>query len=528
MEYLKRVLAHFSEIVRRMSVSQVVMLMAIVVGLIVGVVTVAGWLGHVTYQPLYSNLDPAEAADVTRYLADHGISYRLSSGGTTIEVPDGDVYEARLALAAEGLPSSGSVGYSIFDESNIGMTDFLQKLNYRRALEGELARTISALNEVQAARVHIVIPEERLFTEQQKEATASVVLKLRHASGLSKAQTDGITHLVASSVEGLKPGNITIVDYNGNLLSANNAGDELAMMSASQIEMTRQVEHDLERKAQSMLDGVLGPGKGIVRVTAELNFQQYARTSENFDPNMVAIVSEQRTEGTNTASKKGSDNAEDRQDDRSEVTVTNYEVSKTVESVQNAVGNVKRLSIAVLLDGNYRMLENPEGVEEMVYEPRPQEEIDRLAAIVKNAVGFSSERNDQMEIVNIAFDKTYLTEQQKLLDQQYTRDFYYNIVKKVLLAAVILALAFYLRKRLKKFFAGLARILPPASRPGGGPAQAYRHAGAEKTGSEEPLGFEPLDIPTEQRQVKLVDRMQKVAKDEPEEIAKVIKTMMVE
>jgi flagellar M-ring protein FliF len=528
MEYLKQIATHLAEIVRRMSVSQVVMLMAIIIGVIVGVVTVAGWLGKITYQPLYSNLEPAEAADITRYLAEKNISYQLSAGGTTIEVPESDLYESRISLASEGLPNSGSVGYSIFDESNLGMTDFLQKLNFRRALEGELSRTITALNEVQAARVHIVIPEERLFTEQQKEATASVVLKLKHIGGLSKSQVNGITHLVASSVEGLRPNNITIVDYHGNMLSNNSGHDELAAMTGTQIEMTRQIERDLENKAQSMLDGVLGPGKGIVRVTAELNFQQVTRTSENYDPDQVAIVSEQRTEGVNSASEKSGEKNENQQNDRSEVTVTNYEVSKTVESVQNAIGTIDRLSVAVLLDGTYRTIENVDGAPEMIYEPRPQEEIDRLAAIVKNAVGFSDDRSDQIEIVNIAFDKTYLTEQQQSLDQQYSREFYYEIVKKVIIALVVLLVLLYLRKRLKNFFAGLSRIIPPAPRP---TQASYTHSTPPKspaTAEKHEAEPEPAEMMPEQRQPKLVDRMQRVAKDEPEEIAKVIKTIMVD
>ncbi len=527
MEYLKHVFSYLSETVRRMSISQVVMLVAIVIGSIVGVVTVAGWLGKVTYQPLYANLDPAAASDVTRYLTEHNIKYQLSAGGTTIEVPEGDLYEARMGLASQGLPNSGTVGYSIFDETNLGMTDFLQKLNFRRALEGELARTITSLNEVQAARVHIVIPEERLFAEQQKEATASVVLKLRRPGAITKAQVAGITNLVASSVEGLKPNNITIVDYDGNMLSSRTAGDELAAMTGTQMEMTRQVEHDLENKAQSMLDGVLGPGKGIVRVTAELNFQQYSKMSETYDPDMTAVVSEQRTQGTNSASKKNGENAENKEDEKNEVTVTNYEVSKTTETVNNAVGTVKRLSVAVLLDGNYRTIVNNEGVEQTVYEPRPLEEVDRLASIVKNAVGYSTDRDDQIEIVNIAFDKTYLNDQQKTLDQQYSREFYYDIIKKVLLGLFLIGLALWLRKRIKNFFTGLAKILPPAPRPTGTrtirTAQTRAESGAEQAPVEE-----VEEIIPEKRQLKLVDRMQKVAKDEPEEIAKVIKTMMVE
>ncbi len=529
MEYLKRVFERLAEIVKRMSVSQVVMLAAIVVGTVIGMVVVAGWLGKVTYQPLYADLDPSEAAEITGYLADKNIPYQLGAGGTTIEVPQSDLYEARLALASQGLPHSGSVGYSIFDETNLGMTDFLQRLNFKRALEGELARTISALNEVRAARVHIVIPEDRLFAEQQKEATASVVLKLKHRGGLSKTQVNGIAHLVASSVEGLEASSITIIDYDGNLLSLDKTGGEQANLTATQLDVTQAVEQGLEKKAQTMLDGVLGPGRSIVRVTAELDFREYSRESENYDPNLVAVRSEQKTENSDVATKKGSENGEDKQDNRSDVTVTNYEVSRTVESVKNAVGTIKRLSVAVTLDGTYSLIKNEGGnKEEIVYEPRPQDEIDRLSAIVRNAIGFSSERNDQIEIVNIAFDKTYLTDQQKQLDEQYKREFYYNIIKQALMWGAGLLILLYLRKKIKRFFAGLARILPPKrarTKPAARKAPGLEAIGEEEEEEEEE---EEPEMVMEKRRPRLIDHMQEAAKDEPDEIARVIRTMMVE
>lgn len=523
MEYLKQVLTQLSETVRRMSASQVVMLVAIVAGTIVGAVTVAGWIGNVNYQPLYTNLEPAEAAEITQYLAEKKIPYQIGPGGTSIEVPEKDVYQARLGLASQGLPNSGTVGYSLFDQTNLGMTDFMQKLNYRRALEGELAKTISSLREVQTARVHIVIPEERLFADQQQETTASVVLKLRHAGTLSKMQIAGISHLVASSVEGLKPGGITIVDYDGNLLSSSMGEDQLASLSGSQLEVAQTVERDLERKAQTMLDGVLGPGKSIVRVTAELNFQQYTKTSENYDPNMTAVRSEQKIENSDSSSKKKTETAEDKQDNQSTTVVTNYEVSKTVESVVNPVGQVKRLSVAVLLDGTYKEAPGANGQPEKVYQPRPQSEIDRLTAIVKNAVGYSEERSDQIEMVNIAFDKQYLVEEQQEMDQQTNRQFYYDIVKKVLIGLAVLVGVFLIYRTIKKFFAGLKAILPPP--PAAGPRPTVPRSATQVP----PITREDIpEVLPEMRRAKLVDQMQKVAQDDPEEIAKVIKTMMVE
>ncbi len=525
MEYLKQVFEQISELVKRMSLSQVVMLVAVVVGLVFGIVAVAGWLGKVNYQPLYSNLEQSEAAEITSFLADSGVPYQITGGGSTIEVPESQLYEARLSLASQGLPNSGVVGYSIFDDNNLGMTDFLQQLNFRRALEGELARTITSLSEVQTARVHIVIPEEKLFAEDQEEATASVVLKLRHRGGLSKSQASGISHLIASSVEGLKPGNITIVDYNGNMIASGISEDGVSSMTATQLDMTRSVEKDLAQKAQTMLDGVLGPGKSIVRVTAELNFQQYAKTSENYDPNLTAVRSEQKTEQSDKATKKGVENAEDNAENQSEVTVTNYEVSKTIETTSNALGTIERVSIAVLLDGTYNELENAEGILETVYEPRPQEEMDRLSAIVKNAVGFTSDRNDQLEIVNIAFDKSYLTDQQKSLDEQYTREFYYDIGKKIMMVLGALILLLYVRKKIRKLFEGIKTIIPPLPKPMAG---SYSNGSIQGDEGEAASETEIEDIVIEKRQAKLIDKMQKVAKEEPDEMAKVIKTLMVD
>ncbi|UCD63429.1 MAG: flagellar M-ring protein FliF [Candidatus Zixiibacteriota bacterium] len=521
-EYFKGILDY----VGRMTPSQVMMLLGVIAGTVVGIIFVVGWLNDATYTPLYSDLDQAEAGEIVSYLTDNRIPYRLSDGGRGIEVPSGDVYKTRIALASEGLPRSGNMGYSIFDENNLGMTDFLQNLNFRRALEGELTRTIMQLNEVQAARVHIVMPKERLFKKDQKEATASVVLKLKGSTGLSKRQINGITHLVASSVEGLKPANIAIVDYDGNLMSSGSETDPLAGLSSSQLEVRKQVEQYLQDKAQSMMDDVLGSGKSVIRVTADLDFQQIERTSETFDPNAPSIRSEERVTTSATSSDKPSESAESSQDDNSESVITNYELNKTVEHIVNAVGNIDRLSVAVLVDGVYSPVEGGGGATEMVYQPRPQEELDRLAAIVKNAVGFDQQRNDQIEMVNIAFDRQNLQQDRELLDGMYQREFIMDIARKVGLVLLVLALLFWFRKKSSKLFAALKGITPPPRR-------------VAATGGSQPLRTGPSESPVveqeeveeaqaEMRQPRLVDKMQRTAKDQPEEIARVIKTMMVE
>ncbi|SYZ73596.1 Flagellar M-ring protein [Candidatus Zixiibacteriota bacterium] len=522
MEYFKQLFKNLSGSARAMSPSQAMLLIAIVAGFIVGGVVVANWVKSVNYAVLYSNLEPAEAGDVVNQLTEQNVTYKLSDNGTTIMVPAGDVYKVRINLASQGLPKSGNVGYAIFDKSNLGMTEFLQNLNFRRALEGELMKTIMQLSGVEAARVHIVMPKDRLFKEDQKEATASVVLKLRHNGGLAKSQLAGITHLVSSSVEGLKPENISILDYDGNLLSSATASDPLAGLSSSQLEVRQNVEQYLERKAQSMLDGVIGSGKSVVRVTAELDFQQVEKTNELYDPNSAVIRSQETTNSTKTATDKQEQAAETRDDNKTETAVTNYEINKTVEHIINSIGNIKRLSIAVLLDGVHKKGSGGVGAEaQEVYEPRPQEEIDRITAIIKNSVGYDTQRNDQIEVVNLPFDRTSIEFEQEKLDKIVQQEFYVDIGKKVLLILGALLILLYLRKKLKKFFTSLGRIMPaPPQRPASSGLSAYQMPGE----SEEDL---PPIVP-ENRKPKLVDQMQVAAKGRPEEIAKVIKTMMIE
>lgn len=504
----------------RMTASQVMMLFGVVAGTIVGIFFIVGWVNNINYAQLYSNLDENEAGEVVSYLADNKIPYNITNGGNTIEIPSDEVYKTRIALASQGMPRSGNIGYSVFDQNNLGMTDFLQNLNFRRALEGELTKTIMQLNEVQAARVHIVMPKERLFKKDKQEASASVVLKLKGGGlMLSKQQINGITHLVASSVEGLKPSNIAIVDYDGNLLTSGMDNDPLAGLSSSQLEVRKQVESYLEGKAQSMMDDVLGMGRSVIRVTADLNFQQIERTSEIYDPNAPSVRSEEKTKTNLASQEKAQEDNESTQEDNSETTITNYELNKTVEHIVNAIGSIDRISVAVMVDGIYTPAEGGGSNAEMIYQPRNQEDLDRLASIVKNAVGFDNQRNDQIEMINIAFDRQNLQNDQVLLDQMYQREFYMDIAKKVGYFLLLAFMFLYFKKKSKKLFAALGKIAPPK--------QVVHHVESTKNNTTEEEEFEEDVIP-EKRKPKLVDKMQKTAKEEPEEIAKVIKTMMVE
>jgi len=377
------------------------------IGLLAGVGAVLGigiWLLSLAFRPemrvLFSGLEPQDAAAIVEKLKESGVPYELADDGRTIKVPAAQLYDTRLRLAAQGLPQKSTVGYELFDKATFGMSDFVQKLNYRRALEGELARTISTLDEVEHARVHIVIPERTLFEAEQKKPTASVILRLKDGRSLSRLNIEGIQHLVASSVEGLEPSAVTIVDQRGRLLSELTPAGTLTGMTQAQYELQQRVDQYLTAKVQSLLDGVLGVGNSVVRVTAELDFTQLERTREDYDPERQVVRSEQNiTETSSTAdTTTGSASSTQRSN-----TIVNYEIPRTIERVTTAPGVIKRLTVAALINGTTRLVQE-NGQWKRLYVPRTQEEMEKLTDIIKNAVGYDPARNDQVSVVNVQFD----------------------------------------------------------------------------------------------------------------------------
>lgn len=372
---------------------------------------------------LFSNLDPDDVQAIVTTLNRQGVAYELAPGGDTITVPAHRVHELRLQLASQGLPEVGGVGFEIFDQSGLGITQFVQQMNYRRALQGELARTIAQLNGVERVRVHLVLPERRLFSSQQEPARAAVVVTLKRGAVLTPAQVQGIIHLVASSVEGLEPKNVTVVDSRGQVLSRVHKED-MAQLSVTQLEVRRRVEKDLEQRVQTMLDRVLGMNNSVVRVSAELEFRQVEVTEEQFDPENQVVRSEQRSQEkvieTNGSGEGGVPGVRSNVPDEAPLgagtgpkeakrksETINYEVNRKVSKVVEPRGTIKHLSVAVLVDGTYEPVESEAGATgDQQYVPRSEEEMQKLVAIVKKAVGFSEERGDQIEVVNTPFDTT--------------------------------------------------------------------------------------------------------------------------
>jgi|Deesub1362A_J573_1020465.scaffolds.fasta_scaffold00398_11 flagellar M-ring protein FliF len=369
------------------------------------------WSQRPEYHVLYSNLAETDAGSVVQKLREMKVPYELSGGG--ILVPADRVYDLRLQLAAQGLPQGGVVGFELFDKTDFGTTDFVQKLNYRRALQGELARTIMSLSEVEAARVHLAIPERTLFMREESRPSASVLVKLKPGRTLTRRQVQGIVHLVSSSVEGLNPEEVTIVDQRGEMLTQR--GDDAIGLSSSQLEYQRSYEKDMESRILNILEPVVGKGKVRAKVAATIDFTRSEKTEERFDPEGQVIISEQRNIEKSTASGPGgvpgvvsnlpgniaSQVASSSAQSQKKNEVINYEVSKITSHVVSAVGQVKKLSVAVLVDGTYTV---DEATGERKYTPRSEEELKHYEELVKRAIGFTEERGDKIRIANMPFE----------------------------------------------------------------------------------------------------------------------------
>lgn len=388
-------------------------LVGVGVASIVVVLGVAWWVQRPLFRPLFTNLGEQDAAAIVDALRAEKVPFELEDGGRAVLVPASKLYELRLALASRGLPEGGGVGFELFDRQTLGQTDFLQRLNYQRAMQGELGRTIAQLGGVESARVHIAMPERSLFVSEERRPSASVVVKLAPGRSLARAQIDGIVHLVASSVEGLEAEAVTVVDESGRRLTPERRADDPTRASGDALEHQLAVERQLAERVEGMLGAVVGRDKVIARVAASLDFSRVERTEETFDPE-GAVVKTQRTTREESRTASGAAGAPGVQANlTNEAPATpapdaptstrrdetqSFEVSKVVSRTIGPVGALKALSVAVLIDGTWK-----EEGGTRTFTPRPQEELDRLRELVKNAVGFDEKRGDRVEIASVPF-----------------------------------------------------------------------------------------------------------------------------
>jgi flagellar M-ring protein FliF len=513
-----------------LSMGQRLALGGVLLAVFAGILLVAQWAGRPPYGVLFSNLESQDAGAVTGKLRDQKIDYRLTDGGRTIQVPQDKVYDLRLSLATEGLPRGGSAGFELFDKPNFTATDFTQHLNYRRALEGELERTIRELDGVGEARVHVAMPEKQLFLEKEEPVTASIVLHVRPGRQISERQVGGIVHLVSSAVEGLKPDNVTVHDAQGELLSGGSGGPA-PQLTGSQVELQMAFERRLEAKLQRLGDQVLGPGNSAVRVSAELNWDRMETTSETYRPsgtNRGNLPTEEEQSQEAYASRfitptpargvpgatanlrplavtSSNENPGQYTNTR---TQRKFAVSKVVEHRTAAPGKVKRLSIAVLIDQSVRAAQR-----------------EALKNAFAAAAGLDLEpvsqggRADRIELLPMKFDRTAVTAATQAAETQAKRGFQAELIRNI--AAVVIVLIVLVASVLvgRRLMApqpqGLdALIDEPATRqiPAAG-AGTYTASGAAAPVRESAASAE---------------RVRRLAADRPEELARQLQTWMAE
>ena len=497
-DFLKTLLRQVSDIWAKLSTSQRIVMSSVLVltfGGLIGLIVWAGMTGGgSTYSTLFSSLDLAESSSIVEQLKEGKYEYKIENEGRTISVKKNQVYELRMTFAKMGLPKSGHIGYEIFDKTNLGMTDFVQNLNYKRALEGEIANTIQNLSEVDKARIHIVIPKETIFIERQIEPTASIVVKLKPGAKMNDKHVEAIANLVASSVEGLKRKNITIVDTDGNLLSNAYGDNEIAERTSNQLQLQTNVEKTITNKALEMLEGVLGPNKSRVKVSVDLEFQQESRVEEIFDPESKVVRSEERNEEQAEGAPTGNEKKEN--------SITNYEINKTVKNIVGAVGGIKKMTVSVAVDGTYKT--KKDGARD--YNPRSADEILKLEDLVKKAVGYNPARGDEIVVSNLQFDNEFLERERVSMEEESKKDMYMEMLKIGLIVAIILVFILFLRS--------LAKSIVEALNP---PVPSFVGIG-EAEDEDENLP------PATKRTNDIIQKVEMIAKEDPEAIVNILRS----
>ncbi len=387
------------------------------------------------YQILYNGLSPEDASRIVTRLKEENIPYKITAGGTGVMVPEQSVYETRLALAAEGIPGGGTVGFELFDNPDFRTTNFVQQLNYRRALQGELARTIMNFDEVKKAAVFLAIPKESLFVEDEKQPSASIQLDLDQP--LSRVKVESIVRLVANAVEGLDSNRVSVVDTRGRLIFKGDAGEagEMAGMGGTLLEYKKNIEKEISENVQSMLEQVVGPGNAIVRVSAEIDTSEVVLSEEEYDPTVVVVRSNKLIEETVNEGNDGDEmagidgepvtnqragilpgSAGAGRSKTSKNATTNYEINKVNRRVIRPAGTIQRISVAAVIDGEYRTVTRNDGTTSREYVPRDAEALKTFEDLVKNAMGFNEDREDQVSVQSVPFKAAMAMEEMTPMD----------------------------------------------------------------------------------------------------------------
>lgn len=527
--------------------------LAVLAGAGIGVLGLLAWLvlraGTPPMALLYADLDPRDAAQVVASLERARVPHRIEAGGSRILAPEAEVPRLRLSLAREGLPRGGSVGYEIFDRGeSLTTTPFQQEVNRLRALEGELARSIAGLAGVRSARVHLVLPRREAFSRERGEAQASVVLTMQGAQRLDRDGVQAVLHLVATAVPGLRPQNVSIVDSRGALLAR--GGQPLAGPAAalSQEEIRRGQELRIARAVEDMLERILGPGRVRAEATVEMDFDRVQTTEERFDPDNQVPRSQQSVQESSRGTEGGPTTVQNNipggdpgggnvtQENRQEET-TNYEIGRTTRNTVREHPVVRRQSVAVLVDGVW---EAPAGGGAPAFRERTAEEMQRIAALVRGAIGFDERRGDTVEVVSLRFAEPPPGEAPPagLLDLSFSSTTIARLIESAIFALVALvAILLVGRPAVSRLVA--AANTPPLAIAGAGAgapaiaggAQAHQAVGADGTPAALPPGAEgdamvSIAMVEGQMRASSIARLQELVDRHPDEALSVVRRWM--
>jgi flagellar M-ring protein FliF len=518
----------------QLGASQRISVIAATFVLVAGLTATALWSAHAEYGLLYGGLSDTESAKVIAALDDAKVTYKVGSGGA-IMVPADKVYTMRMQLASKGIPQGDGVGFEIFDKPNFGISDFVQRANYLRALQGELARTIGQLDDVKAARVMIVLPENRLLLDKDKYPTASVFVRVRGNSELPPQTINSIRFLVANSVEGLKANHVAVIDNLGNTEEMSD-NESLAGISTSQLAARRALEQYLSKKAQDMLETVLGPGQAIVRVSADVNYDTMTKTEEKFDPDGQVIKTQTKNDENNdtasavntTPTGISANTVTDTNGTQAAAAPVNssknhkttstieYEIGKTTSEMTQAAGGIKRLTAAVTVAQQF---EGTGADRKPVV--RSPEEIAKLQGIVSSALGADPSRGDTIDLAELPFNDQFATDMTTQLDQQVKRDFWWELARKSVYPALGLVAFLILLRTFKQTPVQEIQLGIPVGRlgykNGNGNGNGNGHAYGSRFGEH---NFEP------QPGVVTVDVLNRLIKDNPNNMTQAIREWM--
>lgn len=414
----------FRKLIASLTLGQRIMIVAAAVLVTAGGLGLMHWRKESDFRPLFSNLSPEDAAAVVQKLRESGDEFRLDQGGTTVLAPSARIAELRLDLASAGLPKSGRIGFELFDKTNFGATEFTEKVNYRRALEGELERSIMTLTEVESARVHVTFPRDSVFLESQQPAKASIVVRLRPGTHLSKQNVLAVTNLAASAVEGLTPEAVSVIDAQGNLLGRprpQNAAADSQPPDAN-LDYKQKIEADLLNKVNATLEPLLGAEKFRTGITVDCDFSRSEQSEESLDPTKSVMLTSMRTDeetgATGTSGVPGTASNLPRPTARPDAAGRNvshhtenvtYQTSRTVRHTILPQGSVKKMSLSILVDQEMHWQGVGAKARRIISPPSP-EKLKAIRDLVAGVVGITPERGDQILVESLPFDATLNSE----------------------------------------------------------------------------------------------------------------------